>query len=193
MLVSSSNTPTLILPSVRSLVNDRALRHAIIDSPLGALRLVASPRGISGIFMDNHSHPPAPEVLGELLDSPSDDPLIAQCASELAEYFASERQTFTVATDALGTEFQQRVWAQLATIPYGQSATYGELALALGDEKLTRAVGTANGRNPISIVVPGHRVIGADGSLTGYAGGLKNKEFLLRLEGILPAPEATLF
>lgn len=164
-----------------------------MDSPLGELRIVASTRGIAGIYMENHSHPPDPEKLGQLLGSVADDPFIAHCASELAEYFAGTRTAFGVPLDAQGTEFQKRVWEQLARIEFGTSRTYGQLALALGDEKLTRAVGTANGRNPISIIVPCHRVIGADGSLTGYAGGLGAKLFLLRLEGIEPPPEATLF
>ncbi|MGB9034448.1 MAG: methylated-DNA--[protein]-cysteine S-methyltransferase [Paeniglutamicibacter sp.] len=175
------------------MAEDRRLRHAVMDSPLGELRIVASTRGIAGIYMENHSHPPDPEKLGQLLGSVADDPFIAHCASELAEYFAGTRTAFGVPLDAQGTEFQKRVWEQLARIEFGTSRSYGQLALALGDEKLTRAVGTANGRNPISIIVPCHRVIGADGSLTGYAGGLGAKLFLLRLEGIEPPPEATLF
>ncbi|WP_411731802.1 methylated-DNA--[protein]-cysteine S-methyltransferase [Paeniglutamicibacter sp.] len=175
------------------MASGRLLRHAVVDSPLGELRLVASGRGIAGIYMENHAHPLAPEVLGARLSAVADDPFIAQCSVELAEYFAGTRTSFAVPLDAQGSEFQQRVWAQLARIPFGAWRSYGQLALELGDEKLTRAVGTANGRNPISIVVPCHRVIGADGSLTGYAGGLGAKEFLLRHEGILPEAEATLF
>lgn len=175
------------------MASGRVLRHAVMDSPVGQLRIVASGHGIAGIYMENHAHPLAPEVLGELLAAVEDDPFIAQCAAELAEYFAGTRTSFGVPCDALGTAFQQRVWAQLARIPFGESRSYGQLALELGDEKLTRAVGTANGRNPIAIVVPCHRVIGADGALTGYAGGLGAKEFLLRHEGIRPEAEATLF
>ncbi len=169
------------------------MHHGIVDSPLGELRIVASTRGITGIYMENHSHPPDPEVLGTRLGSAAGEPFIARCAGELAEYFAGARTSFGVPLDARGTGFQKRVWEQLARIEFGTSRTYGQLALALGDGKLTRAVGTANGRNPISIIVPCHRVIGADGSLTGYAGGLAAKLFLLRLEGIEPPPEATLF
>lgn len=139
------------------------------------------------------THPPHPEDLGIELPSPSEHPLLAHCASELEQYFAGQRTIFSVPLDAHGTEFQQRVWDKLVSIPFGQSRSYGELASQLGDAKLTRAVGTANGRNPISIVVPCHRVIGADGSLTGYAGGIERKLFLLRLEGILPPAEETLF
>ncbi|MFL4476383.1 methylated-DNA--[protein]-cysteine S-methyltransferase [Paeniglutamicibacter sp. MACA_103] len=169
------------------------LRHAVLDSPVGELRIVASGHGIAGIYMDNHAHPLDPAVLGVRLGSVADDPLIAQAAAELAEYFAGTRTSFGVPLDAQGTQFQHKVWERLARIPFGESRSYGQLALELGDEKLTRAVGTANGRNPIAIVVPCHRVIGADGALTGYAGGVRNKEFLLRHEGILPEPEATLF
>lgn len=164
-----------------------------MDSPLGELRIAASEDGITGIYLENHAHPPSAEALGTPLPTLHDDPHLARCALELTEYFAGDRQSFEVQLDASGTDFQKRVWKQLASIPFGESRTYGQLALALGDEKLTRAVGTANGRNPISIIVPCHRVIGADGSLTGYAGGLAAKLFLLRLEGIEPAPEATLF
>lgn len=165
----------------------------MVESPIGLLLIVASDRGITGIYMENHAHPPSPEALGARLPSVKEDPHLARCASELTEYFAGSRQSFEVELDASGTEFQKRVWEQLTSIPFGQSRTYGQLALALGDGKLIRAVGTANGRNPISIIVPCHRVIGADGSLTGYAGGLAAKLFLLRLEGLEPAAEATLF
>ncbi|MDO5744878.1 MAG: methylated-DNA--[protein]-cysteine S-methyltransferase [Micrococcaceae bacterium] len=169
------------------------LRHALVDSPIGSLRIVASGHGITGIYMEGHTPPPSPEALGVRLPTVEEDPHLAHCARELAEYFAGSRRAFEVELDASGTDFQKRVWEQLSSIPFGQSRSYGALALALGDAKLTRAVGTANGRNPISIIVPCHRVIGADGSLTGYAGGLAAKLFLLRLEGLEPAAEATLF
>ena len=105
-----------------------------------------------------------------------------QLEEELAEYFAGERTVFTVPTAAVGTPFQLRVWEQLAQIPYGTTRSYLDLALALGDARLVRAVGAANGRNPLSIVVPCHRVVGSDGTLTGYAGGVARKELLLALE-----------
>ena len=168
-------------------------RHAVIDSPIGPLTIAATARGVSGIYMENHAHPPAPEVLGERLADAGEDPFIARAAEELGGYFDGKRTTFDIPLDPSGTEFQKRVWALLAAIPFGHTRTYGELAAELGDPKLTRAVGTANGRNPVSIIVPCHRVIGADGSLTGYAGGLERKLFLLRLEGILPEAQDTLF
>ena len=165
----------------------------MVDSPIGPLTIAANERGVTGIYMVNHSHPPAAESLGRRLEGPDDDPVIARAARELGEYFAGRRTSFDVPLDAAGTEFQRRVWAELARIPFGQTRSYGDLALELGDVKLTRAVGTANGRNPVSIIVPCHRVIGADGSLTGYTGGLDRKLFLLRLEGIVPEAEETLF
>lgn len=167
--------------------------HVVVATPVGQLQIAVSSRGITGIYMQESTHPPAPEDLGSALAAPGEHPLLEQCARELHEYFEAQRTEFSVPLDAHGTEFQQRVWAQLAAIPYGESRSYGEIALELGDAKLTRAVGTANGRNPISIIVPCHRVIGADGSLTGYAGGLAAKLLLLRLEGIEPQAQATLF
>lgn len=167
--------------------------HVLIDSPVGQLQLATSNLGISGIYMHLPTHRPCPDDLGIELAGPAEHPILAQCAGELEQYFAGQRTAFGVPLKAHGTEFQQRVWDKLLSIPFGQSRSYGELATQLGDAKLTRAVGTANGRNPISIIVPCHRVIGADGSLTGYAGGLERKLFLLRLEGILPPAEETLF
>lgn len=167
--------------------------HTVIESPIGPLTIAATKRGVTGIYMVNHSHPPAEATLGERMETAGANPFLAQAAQELGEYFAGTRTVFDVPLDPAGTDFQKRVWAELARIPFGQSRSYGELALELGDVNLTRAVGTANGRNPVSIIVPCHRVIGADGSLTGYAGGLERKLFLLRLEGIVPQAEETLF
>ncbi len=113
-------------------------------------------------------------------------PVLTGAARQLAEYFAGRRQVFEVPLAAAGTPFQQRVWAALRTIPYGQTRSYGQVAAAIGSPKACRAVGMANNRNPIMIIVPCHRVIGADGSLVGYAGGVHIKEYLLRLEGVLP-------
>lgn len=167
--------------------------HTVIESPIGPLTIAATKRGVTGIYMVNHSHPPAEATLGERMETAGANPFLAQAAQELGEYFAGTRTVFDVPLDPAGTDFQKRVWAELARIPFGQSRSYGELALELGDVNLTRAVGTANGRNPVSIIVPCHRVIGADGSLTGYAGGLERELFLLRLEGIVPQAEETLF
>lgn len=109
-------------------------------------------------------------------------PVLTQAAEQLAQYFAGDRQEFTVPLDPSGTEFQQSVWTALAAIPYGTTCSYRELARRLGRPTATRAVGAANGRNPLSIFLPCHRVVGADGSLTGFAGGLDTKAWLLRHE-----------
>lgn len=155
--------------------------HATIDTPLGELLIVADAEAIVGIYFPDQAHPPTAEHLGEVV-RPDDDPLIARAATQLREYFDGERQTFDfpLATDA--DDFSERVWAELRDIPYGRTITYGEIATSLGKPGAAQAVGRAVGHNPISIVVPCHRVIGADGSLTGYAGGLERKRALLDLE-----------
>lgn len=112
-------------------------------------------------------------------------PLLRQAASELDEYFVSQRRRFTLPLSAEGTEFQRNVWHALEAVPYGQTCSYGEIAAAIGKPKASRAIGQANNRNPIAIVIPCHRVIGANGKLTGYGGGIDVKERLLAIEGIL--------
>ncbi len=151
--------------------------HAIVASPIGELTLLGEDGALCGLYMATRRHPPAPGQLGV-----RDDAGFTQAARELDEYFAGERRRFTVPLAPHGTPFQQRVWAQLREIPYGTTCSYGELARRIGDPAAVRAVAAANGRNPISIIVPCHRVIGADGALVGYGGGLHRKEFLLRLE-----------
>ncbi|MBX9670128.1 MAG: methylated-DNA--[protein]-cysteine S-methyltransferase [Candidatus Obscuribacterales bacterium] len=111
------------------------------------------------------------------------NPFLQTTQAELTEYFAGKRQEFSVPLDFLGTEFQKKVWTALLTIPYGKTKTYAEIALQIGNPKAVRAVGAANGKNPISIIAPCHRVIGSSGALTGFAGGLSKKAFLLKLEG----------
>jgi len=114
-----------------------------------------------------------------------------EIAEQLAEYFAGKRRTFTLRTQAAGTDFQRRIWHTLSTIPYGETWTYTQLAAAVGRPDAVRAAGAANGKNPISIVVPCHRVVGSNGSLTGYAGGLARKRFLLDLEGAPGPPQGS--
>lgn len=162
--------------------------HCIIDSPIGELTLVNSDGVLAGLYMDGHTHPPDRTTLGERTAAGFD-----QATGELAEYFAGQRSEFTVPLAPAGSAFQCEVWHLLTKIPYGQTRSYGQLADELGDRSLVRAVGAANGRNPISIVVPCHRVIGSDGSLTGYAGGLARKEFLLALENPARMVEQPLF
>jgi methylated-DNA-[protein]-cysteine S-methyltransferase len=149
--------------------------HAIIDSPLGPLTLVDDDGGLAGLYMTEHRHQP-------LLDSPRDDSVLPAVQEQLAAYFRRELKDFDLALAVGGTPFQQRVWAGLAQIPYGETWSYRDLAEHIGTATAVRAVGLANGKNPVSIVVPCHRVVGANGSLTGYGGGLERKRFLLDLE-----------
>lgn len=141
----------------------------MVDSPLGPLTLSAGPEGLSAVAFGDRG-------------SGTACPLLEQAAAELAAYFAGQLRTFTVPLAPMGTDFQQRVWAALREIPYGGTATYGEIAARVGNPRACRAVGQANNRNPIPILIPCHRVIGAGGQLTGYAGGLDVKQKLLALE-----------
>lgn len=162
--------------------------HTTIDSPIGALTLVQADGVLCGLYMEDHTHGPDPASFGTRTDVGFE-----VATTQLAQYFAGERTTFDVPLAAAGTGFEQRVWALLRQIPHGETRSYGQLADQLGDRGLARAVGTANGRNPISVIVPCHRVIGADGSLTGYAGGLARKQFLLSLEDPTRAVQHSLF
>jgi methylated-DNA-[protein]-cysteine S-methyltransferase len=152
--------------------------YTTTDSPIGQLMLVGDERALRGLYMTPH---PAPRADWRTAAEP-----FAAARDQLAEYFAGERHEFTVPLELEGTPFQQRVWEALRTIPYGETRSYGRIATQIGRPDRARAVGTANGSNPVSIVVPCHRVIGADGSLTGYGGGLERKRYLLDLEsGVL--------
>jgi methylated-DNA-[protein]-cysteine S-methyltransferase len=159
--------------------------HTTIDSPVGELTLVARDDVLSGIYFPGHWHMPTPEVFGARSERG-----FAPARQQLGEYFAGERVEFELARTVAGEEFQRRVWELIDRIPYGQTHTYGEMAGELGDPALAREVGAAVGRNPLSIVVPCHRVVGKDGKLTGYAGGLERKRFLLELEGAAGQVEA---
>ncbi|MRW82659.1 methylated-DNA--[protein]-cysteine S-methyltransferase [Pseudoduganella sp. FT26W] len=151
-----------------------------VDSPVGKLRLVARGDALAAILWENdRPHRVKLEPLTENLDNA----VLNEVARQLAEYFAGRRSGFDVKLDFKGTEFQRKVWATLLTIPFGETRTYGEIAAQIGLPTAVRAVGAANGRNPISIIAPCHRVIGADGALTGFAGGLKAKQVLLTVEG----------
>jgi methylated-DNA-[protein]-cysteine S-methyltransferase len=158
--------------------------HTVVDSPVGPLTLVARDGALTGLYMERQRYRPADELFGD----PDPEPFDAVIA-QLAEYFAGERAEFDVPLAMAGTPFQREVWAQLREIPFGVTVSYGELADRLGRPKSARAVGLANGRNPISIIVPCHRVIGADGSLTGYGWGVDRKEWLLRHEGVYNAAD----
>ncbi|MCB9403980.1 MAG: methylated-DNA--[protein]-cysteine S-methyltransferase [Microthrixaceae bacterium] len=155
----------------------RPIRFRVIDSPIGPLTLAGTDRALTHICMQDQAHPPADQA--DWIEDPAG---FGDVIAQLEAYFAGELTEFDIVLDLEGTEFQKRVWAELLTIPYGQTRSYGEMARNLGKPGASRAVGLANGRNPVSIIVPCHRVIGADGSLTGYGGGLDRKTHLLDLE-----------
>lgn len=153
-----------------------------IDSPIGPLTLVETDNFISAIYIQNKEKQKKRELNPELCPVKK-TPLLCQASQELSEYFQGRRKNFSLPLNPFGTPFQKRCWEALLSIPYGKTCTYKDIAIAIGNEKACRAVGMANHRNPISIVIPCHRVIGSDGSLTGYGGGLPIKEYLLKLEG----------
>ncbi|MET7456583.1 methylated-DNA--[protein]-cysteine S-methyltransferase [Streptomyces sp. NPDC005574] len=152
-------------------------RHTVIDSPYGPLTLVAEDGALCGLYMTDQRHRPAQETFGDRDAQP-----FGEARDQLKAYFAGELTEFTVELRLSGTPFQREVWQQLRRIPYGETRSYGQLADALGNRGASRAVGLANGKNPIGIIVPCHRVVGADGGLTGYGGGLARKQRLLDLE-----------
>ena len=149
-----------------------------INTPLGNLLLARTAKGLAGVWFDGQKHHPAPLTA---MRSP-DDELLRRAAEQLHAYFAGEGLGFDVPLDLQGTPFQRAVWQALLAIPSGETRSYGEIAAALGSASAVRAVGGAVGRNPVSVIVPCHRVVGSDGSLTGYAGGVDRKRALLELE-----------
>ena len=157
--------------------------QSVVASPIGPLTLVAAGGALAGVYMDAQRHLPGTvaEAAPASQDGPDAAPLAA-AARQLTEYFAGQRTEFDLPLEMAGTDFQRRVWAALREIPYGETVSYGELARGLGKASASRAVGLANGKNPIGIIVPCHRVVGADGSLTGYGGGLDRKRYLLTFE-----------
>lgn len=157
-----------------------SLVYKTMESPIGKLKLVASDKGLVAILWENDS--PRRVRLSELHEN-EEHPVLLETERQLGEYFAGKRKTFSIALDMRGTRFQKDVWEALLAIPFGETRSYGQLAKQLGNPQATRAVGAANGRNPLSIVVPCHRVIGSSGKLTGFAGGLEMKAHLLGLEG----------
>lgn len=152
-----------------------------IASPVGELTLIASEKGLAAILWENDD--PARVRLHPRVEN-ADHPVLCAAERQLAAYFEGRRRAFDLPLDFQGTDFQKRVWAALLAIPFGETRSYGDIARAIGAPSAFRAVGAANGRNPISIVAPCHRVIGTNGALTGFAGGMKAKEYLLRLEGL---------
>ena len=177
-------TASTLLPARRT--TGAGLAQAVIDTPLGPLTALASDAGLMGLWFDAQQHWPG------LLDAPVDPAQrwLAQTRAELDEYFAGQRQRFEMALAPQGTPFQEAVWRRLSAIACGDTTSYGRIAREVGSPQASRAVGAAVGRNPITIVVPCHRVIGENGTLTGYAGGLHRKQALLDLEGVALAPGA---
>jgi methylated-DNA-[protein]-cysteine S-methyltransferase len=155
--------------------------HVVVDSPVGLLTLVTAGGVLAGLYMTEQRHLPSSEAFGEPAEDPDGAPFAA-AAGQLREYFTGARTAFDLELALNGTAFQRRVWTALRGIPYGQTVSYGQLADRLGQPSASRAVGLANGKNPISIIVPCHRVVGADGGLTGYGGGIERKRFLLAHE-----------
>ncbi|WP_328421459.1 methylated-DNA--[protein]-cysteine S-methyltransferase [Streptomyces sp. NBC_00443] len=152
-------------------------QHTLIDSPYGPLTLVAEEGVLCGLYMTEQRHRPDEETFDT-----RDESLFREAEGQLKAYFAGELKDFTLELRLSGTPFQRSVWEQLRKIPYGETRSYGELADTLGNSGASRAVGLANGKNPIGIIVPCHRVVGASGSLTGYGGGLDRKQRLLDFE-----------
>ena len=187
------------------------------SSPVGVLYLAARADAVVGIWYEDQAHFPLPHELGELIENPGaylrehgtaeddtaedEEPageyaaalLLSRAEAELSEYFERKRTSFTLPLDPEGTDFQLIVWEHLKTVPAGYTTTYGEISRAVGPGAPAQAVGQAVGRNKVSIMIPCHRVIGADGSLTGYAGGVERKQFLLDLEEPEEVREARLF
>ncbi|MGW3961419.1 methylated-DNA--[protein]-cysteine S-methyltransferase [Amycolatopsis sp. NPDC005003] len=151
------------------------MKHAVLDSPIGELTLAGTDDVVTGLYFPNHWPRPDRTTFGE-----RDDTAFPEAARQLKEYFAGQRTAFDVPMRAAGPDFDRAVWGEIASIPYGTTATYGDLARSL--KALPHEVGAAVGRNPLSILVACHRVVGKGGKLTGYAGGIKRKQFLLDLE-----------
>jgi methylated-DNA-[protein]-cysteine S-methyltransferase len=166
-------------------------RHTVVDSPLGALTLSADGDALTGVYFRHHWRKPTAERLGRYVEPV--DALLRDAGGQLHEYLTGRRTRFDLPIALIGPPMQRRAWELLLDIPYGQTTTYGDLAAALADGSTAYDVGQAVGRNPLSIVVPCHRVVGKGGALTGYAGGLKRKRFLLDLEAPVPAAAGRLF
>ncbi len=160
------------------------LACATLDTPIGPMTVVASDAGLRAVLWPGDD---GRVRLPDQIVEDADHPIVAAASAQLTEYFAGERTGFDVPLDLIGTDFQRTVWRSLADIPFGETATYGEQADHIGRPTAARAVGSANGRNPVSIVLPCHRVVGADGSMTGFAGGVDTKRFLLDHEARVAA------
>ena len=155
--------------------------YKVVDSPVGTLTLVATDEGLAGILWAN-DRPGRVRLPIEAEDG--SHPVLVETAHQLEQYFAGHREVFSVPLDLAGTAFQRKVWSALQTIPFGETRSYRQIASQIGNPAAVRAVGAANGRNPVAIIAPCHRVLGSSGALTGFAGGLDTKAHLLALEGV---------
>lgn len=153
--------------------------YKIMESPVGTLKLVAGDAGLAAILWENDR--PGRVKLDAIAYDPA-NPVLCRTEMQLTEYFAGTRTDFSIPLDLKGTDFQRRVWQALLTIPFGETRSYAQIARQIGSPKAFRAMGAANGRNPVSIIIPCHRAIGSDGTLHGFAGGLEAKRYLLALE-----------
>jgi methylated-DNA-[protein]-cysteine S-methyltransferase len=167
-------------------------RHTVVESPLGDLTVVADGDALTGVYFRRHWHKPAAERLGQSVE-PLSDALLRHAGGQLHEYLTGQRTRFDLPIALIGEPAQRRVWDLLGEIHYGEVTAYGDLAAKLADGTTAYEVGQAVGRNPLSIIVPCHRVVGKRGALTGYAGGLKRKRFLLDLEAPVPTAAGRLF
>ncbi len=180
----TANTNSAVIPHITKItkalvVNPMTNFHTIIPSPVGQLTLIAGDHGLMAILWENDD----PKRVGiDKGEQRADFPVLQQTEQQLGDYFAGQRKVFELPLHFIGTDFQQQVWRALLTIPHGETRSYLQIAQQIGNEKSVRAVGAANGKNPISIIAPCHRVIGSSGKLIGFAGGLEAKAFLLQLE-----------
>ncbi len=158
------------------------VRHGYFNTSLGDLMLIAEDAALVGLYYPQPKHPPNPDDIGESLGVEPVDATLSRAARQLREYLAGERTSFDIALAPRGDEFSQRVWRLLLEIPYGETTTYGRVAEELGNSAYAQPVGRSVGHNPIMVLIPCHRVLGSDGSLTGYAGGLDRKRALLKIE-----------
>ena len=172
--------PRETLPMTAPAATTAHRRHSVVPTRLGDLVVVAEGDALAGLYFPHHWTDPDPARWGAVCDPA--DPVVARTAEEVTAYLEGDLTDFTVPLALVGTAFQQRVWDLLVQIPYGETTSYGALARALGNPGLAQEVGQAVGHNPVSMVVPCHRVVGSDGSLTGYAGGLDRKAYMLALE-----------
>jgi methylated-DNA-[protein]-cysteine S-methyltransferase len=170
--------------TMEELIMDTTARHGIVSTPIGDITLVASGDALTGLYFPRPWFKPDRSTFGQRV-SINDDALLTEAARQLDEYLNGQRTSFALPTKSHGDAFQERIWALISEIPYGETAAYGDLAARYGDRSLAREVGQAVGSNPLSLIVPCHRVVGK-GNLGGYGGGIERKKQLLTLEGVLP-------